>query len=142
MEHAKARVRCALLTWRPPCTALIHPSCSPLPSTKPRPWQAVLGLAPRARMASGSFFFFQAEDGIRDWSVTGVQTCALPIYVRAACRAHIGYFLRHWSHVKDAFDPVLERWIDNFMRPGNLQGGFNWYISQNEIGRASCRERV
>src|SRR5437762_8114298 len=26
-------------------------------------------------------FFFQAEDGIRDTSVTGVQTCALPIYV-------------------------------------------------------------
>src|SRR5207253_6369091 len=27
-----------------------------------------------------SFFFFQAEDGIRDGHVTGVQTCALPIY--------------------------------------------------------------
>src|SRR5262249_58280895 len=27
-------------------------------------------------------FFFQAEDGIRDWSVTGVQTCALPISAR------------------------------------------------------------
>src|SRR5439155_7033388 len=27
------------------------------------------------------FFFFQAEDGIRDGHVTGVQTCALPIYV-------------------------------------------------------------
>ena len=26
------------------------------------------------------FFFFQAEDGIRDIGVTGVQTCALPIY--------------------------------------------------------------
>src|SRR5262249_59245493 len=26
------------------------------------------------------FFFFQAEDGIRDWSVTGVQTCDLPIW--------------------------------------------------------------
>src|SRR5690606_41200317 len=26
-------------------------------------------------------FFFQAEDGIRDFHVTGVQTCALPIYV-------------------------------------------------------------
>src|SRR5205085_7110303 len=26
-------------------------------------------------------FFFQAEDGIRDLTVTGVQTCALPIYV-------------------------------------------------------------
>src|SRR5258706_6025209 len=33
------------------------------------------------------FFFFQAEDGIRDWSVTGVQTCALPIYLeqRISC---------------------------------------------------------
>src|SRR5258706_8828390 len=28
-------------------------------------------------------FFFQAEDGIRDWSVTGVQTCALPILTEA-----------------------------------------------------------
>src|SRR5690606_40708648 len=27
------------------------------------------------------FFFFQAEDGIRDFHVTGVQTCALPILV-------------------------------------------------------------
>ena len=26
-------------------------------------------------------FFFQAEDGIRDYDVTGVQTCALPIYL-------------------------------------------------------------
>src|SRR5258708_31380680 len=30
------------------------------------------------------FFFFQAEDGIRDDLVTGVQTCALPIYIEAA----------------------------------------------------------
>src|SRR5689334_20876500 len=30
------------------------------------------------------FFFFQAEDGIRDGTVTGVQTCALPIYVLRA----------------------------------------------------------
>src|SRR5205807_6629038 len=29
--------------------------------------------------ASDSVFFFQAEDGIRDYKVTGVQTCALPI---------------------------------------------------------------
>src|SRR2546430_5050614 len=29
------------------------------------------------------FFFFQAEDGIRDLTVTGVQTCALPIYLRS-----------------------------------------------------------
>src|SRR2546426_7071643 len=32
------------------------------------------------------FFFFQAEDGIRDYKVTGVQTCALPIS-RASVRA-------------------------------------------------------
>src|SRR2546430_14310613 len=30
------------------------------------------------------FFFFQAEDGIRDLTVTGVQTCALPILCRGA----------------------------------------------------------
>src|SRR2546422_1905452 len=30
-------------------------------------------------MGSTCFFFFQAEDGIRDVAVTGVQTCALPI---------------------------------------------------------------
>src|SRR2546425_1295176 len=34
------------------------------------------------------FFFFQAEDGIRDKLVTGVQTCALPIYPRA--RLNVG----------------------------------------------------
>src|SRR6266850_4151725 len=35
-------------------------------------------------MVSVFFFFFQAEDGIRDYKVTGVQTCALPICVFAA----------------------------------------------------------
>src|SRR2546429_5901273 len=32
------------------------------------------------------FFFFQAEDGIRDVAVTGVQTCALPISRRASSK--------------------------------------------------------
>src|SRR3989454_4626854 len=32
------------------------------------------------------FFFFQAEDGIRDYKVTGVQTCALPIWQRRRAR--------------------------------------------------------
>src|SRR5437016_11997786 len=40
----------------------------------------VSGSAVRLIILCGVFFFFQAEDGIRDWSVTGVQTCALPIY--------------------------------------------------------------
>src|SRR5437879_6982466 len=34
------------------------------------------------RILETVFFFFQAEDGIRDTSVTGVQTCALPIWSR------------------------------------------------------------
>src|SRR5688572_31326339 len=38
-------------------------------------------------MISYCFFFFQAEDGIRDLTVTGVQTCALPISTAAAIRA-------------------------------------------------------
>src|SRR2546430_13492271 len=33
----------------------------------------------QSTVCSCSFFFFQAEDGIRDLTVTGVQTCALPI---------------------------------------------------------------
>src|SRR2546427_8024731 len=41
------------------------------------------------------FFFFQAEDGIRDLTVTGVQTCALPILLRLGgsvllCLGYIG----------------------------------------------------
>src|SRR5256885_12887824 len=35
------------------------------------------------------FFFFQAEDGIRDYKVTGVQTCALPIYL---LRGFLGFY--------------------------------------------------
>src|SRR2546430_13713805 len=37
-------------------------------------------------VSSRAFFFFQAEDGIRDLTVTGVQTCALPISIAAAGR--------------------------------------------------------
>src|SRR2546430_9781529 len=35
-----------------------------------------------SRIVSVVCFFFQAEDGIRDLTVTGVQTCALPIFLR------------------------------------------------------------
>src|SRR5699024_1434629 len=39
------------------------------------------------------FFFFQAEDGIRDRNVTGVQTCALPIFAAAMERTGLPAFL-------------------------------------------------
>src|SRR5947209_15680264 len=51
------------------------------------------------------FFFFQAEDGIRDIGVTGVQTCALPIYPADAGIPTLHTVLdpvelaRHLSHV-------------------------------------------
>jgi pimeloyl-ACP methyl ester carboxylesterase len=53
---------------------------------------------------------------------------------RDTCRLYFREFLRHWSYRKDAFDGDLEAWVDNFMRPGNMQGGFNWYAS-NHAGR-------
>src|SRR3989449_11189155 len=36
------------------------------------------------------FFFFQAEDGIRDVAVTGVQTCALPIFTQRVAQKVVG----------------------------------------------------
>src|SRR5256885_5320920 len=38
-------------------------------------------VAPGSQSRRTFFFFFQAEDGIRDYKVTGVQTCALPISI-------------------------------------------------------------
>src|SRR5256886_14940641 len=42
----------------------------------------------RTEVAKLSFFFFQAEDGIRDLTVTGVQTCALPISLHRTALSH------------------------------------------------------
>src|SRR5256886_10813569 len=42
------------------------------------------------------FFFFQAEDGIRDLTVTGVQTCALPIFFLQPQPIHPGN--SHWQN--------------------------------------------
>src|SRR5437762_8757668 len=80
------------------------------------------------------FFFFQAEDGIRDTSVTGVQTCALPISVERAVadreqrRAALLFGAVLLLHLRHRGQRV-ERTVD---------GG----AAVLEIGRASCRERV
>src|SRR5262249_59257073 len=88
-------------------------------------------------------FFFQGEDGIRDWSVTGVQTCALPI-----------------SGLGLPLDDIKERVL---VRGGWMGEGSPWFhlhvqigegdegsaraflaaifAGQDQIGRASCRER-
>jgi pimeloyl-ACP methyl ester carboxylesterase len=61
---------------------------------------------------------------------------------RAACRTYIGHFLKQWAHDPHAFEGDLEAWVDNFMRPGNLQGGFDWYVSVAEARAAVIREEV
>src|SRR5947208_15565816 len=82
-----------------------------------------------------AIFFFQAEDGIRDDLVTGVQTCALPILpsdfplmgVQQGCKTVMIY-----SPV-----PLAGYWEANLFKDGGKgQKAFR------KIGRASCRERV
>src|SRR5437763_17082574 len=88
------------------------------------------------------FFFFQAEDGIRDTSVTGVQTCALPIYdVPLLDPGFVGRAPRF--HVVDD-DAALEllavrfRLIEVAHGDADVRAG----AVEEQIGRASCRERV
>lgn len=50
---------------------------------------------------------------------------------RETCRTYFRHFLTYWSAVPGAFDAVLEDWVDNFLSRGNLQGGFNWYLSNH-----------
>src|SRR5207249_5878399 len=71
-------------------------------------------------------FFFQAEDGIRDRNVTGVQTCALPISQWERPHAASGRSHCAWLHAT-ARRPCA----------GSTGGG-----PAREIGRASCRERA
>ena len=46
---------------------------------------------------------------------------------RETCRAYIGHFLRHWAFRTDAFDDVIERFVDAYAKPGRLAGGFAYY---------------
>src|SRR2546429_5800033 len=86
-------------------------------------------------------FFFQAEDGIRDVAVTGVQTCALPIYLTLTNSGVLT--------VNNNSDFTLNGG-GNFLQNGTgtaftgsdvttAGGNITW---NDQIGRASCRERV
>ena len=63
--------------------------------------------------------FFQAEDGIRNRDVTGVQTCAIPIFIPLA-----GVLYLVWTLLNHA---------------GRVRSSASANV---KIGRASCRERV
>src|SRR2546429_1391389 len=87
------------------------------------------------------FFFFQAEDGIRDVAVTGVQTCALPIYFQRApgeiftTRDFCGTFAGGALRSSDAT-------VAGLAASSNDAASLSETWSGMEIGRASCRERV
>src|SRR5256885_9938256 len=90
---------------------------------------------------SCGFFFFQAEDGIRDYKVTGVQTCALPI---SAGGGGIGMAkVGEAGQLAAAFTAAKRRAEAAF---GNGAVYVERYLTTprhiEEIGRASCRERV
>src|SRR2546423_7425749 len=88
------------------------------------------------------FFFFQAEDGIRDKLVTGVQTCALPISICENPRnlwipSPPQFRARWFSLVCGKKSNTLACVEQNTNTMGNL-----YRLRQIKIGRASCRERV
>src|SRR5690606_40116055 len=89
-----------------------------------------------------SLFFFQAEDGIRDFHVTGVQTCALPICT-APTRTRRGSS-RGSCRCGPRRGPRSFRWRPQEVRPLALRRSLvlrpSWLSF--EIGRASCRERL
>src|SRR5437773_5012299 len=92
------------------------------------------------------FIFFQAEDGIRDRDVTGVQTCALPIY------REVGRQLR--EERRRLRRPVCTgfRWRGTVAARLYQRHRVTWWqwprkrlgraADPSQIGRASCRERV
>src|SRR5256885_10953338 len=111
-----------------------------------------------------SFFFFQAEDGIRDYKVTGVQTCALPISSGGPFRktplaalqtvtpeqalAHPNWRMGNRITIDSAtmmnkgFEIIEARWLFG-VQPNQIDVVIHPQSTvHSKIGRASCRERV
>src|SRR3712207_8048504 len=88
------------------------------------------------------FFFFQAEDGIRDIGVTGVQTCALPIsWLMLATKSVRTASSRTRSLTSSITTSAPPPWSGIACTSITLSGGPN-SSTDAQIGRASCRERV
>src|SRR5690606_41028894 len=91
-------------------------------------------------------FFFQAEDGIRDFHVTGVQTCALPIYRAGDLHDEDrrGGGGGHGIGEAGFADPpdVIESPVVDGSQGGEVGRLLLCHSVQGQIGRASCRERV
>src|SRR5207245_4094599 len=79
-----------------------------------------------------SSFFFQAGDGIRDVTVTGVQTCALPIY---ACKPGPPRF-RDSSREADSIGMIAAGWYRRAAHPAKIQ-----VRSEERRGGRECSAR-
>src|SRR5256885_5161357 len=95
-------------------------------------------------MSNWLIFFFQAEDGIRDYKVTGVQTCALPIYA-------VGRVAGDHVNLAGGERAVTQGQVHLARALGELQivrarEALVAVLARHEvlaeIGRAWCRERV
>src|SRR3989442_9514008 len=96
------------------------------------------------------FFFFQAEDGIRDADVTGVQTCALPIYDTAPTEIYTLCLPPRELRARSA-DERATGLVPRILRGDRRGLGFPRALRAGtrsghggrcrEIGRAACRER-
>src|SRR5687767_15434119 len=91
-------------------------------------------------MVFGFFFFFQAEDGIRDKLVTGVQTCALPIWLQRGTK-----LTHHFRYRVRRVVPVLRN-LYHFAIPleipKDILDFFTKYVDQLRDCRRSEERRV
>ncbi len=90
---------------------------------------------------SGLFFFTFLHPGIGDrffaldrlaniWYMFFQQTAMASDVVTSDTEniaRYFSYFLKEWAHKPECFDDVIEVFVENFRKPGNVEGGFNYY---------------
>lgn len=65
---------------------------------------------------------------------------ALVGHDRETCRIFFEGMLRHWAHAPGSVDGLIDCFVDNFMRPGNIAGGFAWYRATHAARMALVRD--
>src|SRR5256886_11968111 len=86
------------------------------------------------------FFFFQAEDGIRDLTVTGVQTCALPISKREPKLCRQKSSSKSCSDIRSAWPPA-SRLLPPAGTPTIVYGLWIYRRSEERRVGKECRSR-
>src|SRR2546426_2136036 len=83
------------------------------------------------------FFFFQAEDGIRDYKVTGVQTCALPI--STASDSLRKETLSMQESLAVGFADTVDKYVATFRNVLTETASIEDFVSMNPIKRSEER---